>query len=79
MSDNGPDVGLIQAKLRLDIQTQAQKIAQFEFELLQHEVSKRRTIDNMNACKRALSECEEKLTVSVDAHGEINFNVSDYT
>ena len=72
MSDIGPDPGLAQQKARLDIATQAQKIAQFRHDLLQQKVTRERTINNMKASQVAFEEAEERLEGLIEAHGEIN-------
>ncbi len=72
MSDVGPDPGLAQQKARLDIATQAQKIAQYQHDLLQQKVTRERTISNMKASQIAIQDAEERLEGLIEAHGEIS-------
>ena len=74
MSDVGPDPGLAQQKARLDVATQAQKITQFKYDLLQHKVTRERTMTNMKACQEALDEANERLEGLIEAHGEIELD-----
>ncbi len=74
MSDVGPDPSLAQQKARLDIATQAQKITQFKYDLLQHKVTRERTMKNMEACQTALDEAAERLDGLIEAHGEIELD-----
>ncbi len=74
MADVGPDPGLAQQKARVDITTQTQKITQFKYDLLQHKVTRERTVNNMKACQTALEEAEDRLDGLIEAHGEIELD-----
>lgn len=71
MADVGPDPGLAQAKARLDIVTQQQKIAQYMHDLAQQQVQRQRTVSNLKASKAALDDCQERLDGLIETHGEI--------
>jgi hypothetical protein len=71
MSDIGPDPGLAQQKARLDIATQQQKIAQYQFDLVQQKVQRERTMTNIRASQQALEEAIERLNGLIEAHGEV--------
>lgn len=78
MADVGPDPGLIQLKVRLEIATQQQKVAQYMHDLMQQKVQKDRTMTNLKASTKALDDCQSRLANLIEEHGEIVLDLSDY-